>query len=189
VEPVMLRPEGGTRYLLARIAPDNLPATVEALRSTWQQIAPELPFDYAYLDDDLNRFYEEEQRWSAIIGYASLFAVFIACLGLFGLAAVTAASRIKEIGIRKVLGASVLSLVTLLSRDLVRLAVIATALAAPAAYVVAGRWLEGFAYHVRLGPDLFLLAGGLAFLIPLATVSYQAVKAALADPVDCLRSE
>jgi putative ABC transport system permease protein len=189
VEPVLLLLGSDVNNILVRIAPGNVPATLDAIRATWQQVSPDIPFDYAFLDDDLNRFYEAEQRWSRVVGYSAFFAVLIACLGLFGLAAITAAGRTKEIGIRKVLGASAVSVAVLLSRKFVMLVLIAVVIALPAAYVAALKWLDNFAYRIEIGPAMFILAGALALLIAILTVSYQSVKAALADPVKSLRYE
>jgi putative ABC transport system permease protein len=133
--------------------------------------------------------YETEQRLARTFGFFAALAIIIACLGLFGLVAYTAERRTKEIGIRKVLGASVSSIVRLLSTDFVRLVLIAFVVATPLAWFAMNRWLEDFAYRIEIGPGIFLLAGGAALLIALATVSYQAIKAALADPVKSLRYE
>jgi len=191
VEPMVLTldPGWGVRHLLVRIAPGDAPATLDALRATWQDVAPGVPFQYSFLDDDLNQQYESEQRWSRIVGYGAVFAVLIACLGLFGLAALSVAGRTKEIGIRKVLGASVTRVTLLLSKDFVKLVLVAVVLAAPVAYVALQRWLDGFAYRIEMSGWTFLIAGLTALVIALATVGYQAVRAALTDPVESLRYE
>ena len=189
VKPAVLRLGENIENVVIRISPGNVPASLAAICETWKQVTTDLPCDYAFLDDDLNRFYEAERRWSRVISYSAFFAVLIACLGLFGLAAIAAAARTKEIGVRKVLGASVRSLMLMLSRDFARLVLIAVLLATPAAYVAASRWLENFAYRIELGPGIFLLAGVLALVLSLLTVSYQSIKAASADPVKSLRYE
>ncbi len=191
IGPVILtlNPDWKYHYLFVRIRPDDIPGTLDLLEKTWRQSAPDLPFAYQFLDDQMQAQYADDQRWSQIVRYATLFAVLIACLGLLGLAALTVARRTKEIGIRKVLGASAAGIVTLLSKDFLKLVLIAFVLAAPLAYLAMSRWLEDFAYRIELGPGIFLIAGGLALLLALATVSYQAVKAALADPVTSLRYE
>ena len=176
-------------HLYVRVAPGDIPATLARLERTWREVAPDLPFEYAFLDQEIEQRYQADQRWAGLIRYAALLAIAIACLGLFGLATLEASRRTKEIGIRKVLGASVTSVAVLLSKDFAKLVLLAFALAAPVAYLAMRRWLDGFAYRIELGPGVFLLAGGLALLVALATVSYQAVKAALADPVDSLRYE
>jgi putative ABC transport system permease protein len=145
--------------------------------------------ELSFLDDDLDRQYRAEERWGRIVGYGSFFAILVACLGLFGLAALTVAGRTKEIGIRKVLGASITGVTTLISKRFAGLVLIGVVLAAPAAYLVMNRWLQNFAYRIEIGWSVFFLAGGLALVIALLTVSAQALRAALANPVDALQYE
>jgi len=192
VAPMVLMldaPGWNLNHLLVRLAPGDVPGALRAVEAAWARAAPDVPFQYTFLDDDLGQQYESEQRWSRIVGYAAGFAVLIACLGLFGLAALSVARRTKEVGIRKALGASVASVTLLLSKEFARLVLVAVVLAAPVAYLVMRRWLEGFAYHVGIGVGVFMLAGGLALLVALLTVSYQAVRAASSDPVEALRYE
>ena len=174
---------------IARLAPGQTRAGLDALGAAWAEIAPELPFDYGFLDDDLAAFYEDEARWAQIVRWATLFALLVACLGLFGLASLAVTQRTKEIGIRKVLGASVPDITVLVTKGFVVLVGVAVLLAAPLAWLAADRWLGEFAYRIDLGPGLFLLAGGLALAVALATVGVQALRAAAADPVDALRTE
>ncbi|MCI0692140.1 ABC transporter permease [candidate division KSB1 bacterium] len=176
-------------FMLVRIRPGDMAGALAALRIAWEKVAPEVPFTYNFLDDDLDRQYQSEQRWGRIVGYASLFAIMVACLGLFGLAALTVAGRTKEIGIRKVLGASITSVTTLISKNFAWLVFIGIVLAVPAAYFTMSQWLEGFAYRIDIGWWVFVFAGGIALLIALLTVSAQAIKAALANPVEALRYE
>ena len=176
-------------YLLVRIAPVQVPATIEALRAAWGRIAPEVPFEYGFLDDDLNAQYQDDARWSRVLGYASGFAILIACLGFFGLVALTVAARTKEIGIRKVMGASVPSLAVLLSKDFARLVIVALVVASPVAYFVMDKWLATFAFRIDLSWQVFLMAGLAALGIAVLTVSYQSIKAALSNPVKALRYE
>jgi putative ABC transport system permease protein len=191
VEPVIIytNPMDPILNLLVRIRPENMSGTLEDLRATWAGITNEVPFAYSFLDEDMNRLYRAEQRWSRIVGYGSFFAIFIACLGLFGLAGITALQRQKEIGIRKVLGATVANITALISGDFARLVGLAVVLASPLAWYAMNNWLANFAYRTEVGPDIFLVAGGAALAIALATVSWQAVRAALANPVESLRSE
>ncbi len=175
--------------LLVRIAPEDIVQTLARLESVWQEVAPGVPFAYEFLDEVIAEQYRAEERWQAIVRYAAGFALVIACFGLFGLAALTAERRTKEIGIRKVLGASVPSIVALLSKDFLTLVGLAFVIAAPVAYYAMSTWLEDFAYRIELGAGVFLLAGALALLIALATVSYQALRAATANPTEALRSE
>ena len=172
-----------------RVATDDLPRTITALGNMWQTFAPNEPFVYRFLDQDFDALYHQE-RLSGLLfrGFAAI-AMLLACMGLFGIAAFVAERRTKEIGVRKVLGASALSIVVLLTKGFLKLVGIAFIVAVPVAYFAMNRWLEDFAYRIEIGPGVFLLAGGLAFLIALLTVSYQSIKAALADPVKSLRYE
>ena len=172
-----------------RVRPENLDETLALMEQTWTAFEPTHPFTYSFLDQQFAQLYLAEARVSKLLNYATALAIFIACLGLFGLAAFTAEQRTKEIGIRKVLGASVGGIVVLLSKDFVRLVGIALVVAAPLAYFARQWWLQRFAYQVDLSWQTFLLAGALALGIALLTVSYQAIRAALADPVKALRYE
>ena len=172
-----------------RVRPGGLPETIAHLEAVWKSFSPAYPFSYSFLDEDLSRIYAFEARITRIIGTFSFIAIFIACLGLFGLAAYTAEQRTKEIGVRKVLGAKVSDIVLLLSKEFVKLVLLAGVIAAPLAYWLMGRWLEVFAYRIEPGPAVFLIAGALALLIALLTISYQAIRAALAHPVESLRYE
>ncbi|WP_128546336.1 ABC transporter permease [Larkinella soli] len=165
------------------------PTEVGVVRSAWTRLFPNHPFDAAFLDSAFDRQYEREERARTLLGWFSGLILFIAGLGLFGLAAWSAERRTKEIGIRKVLGATVGNLVVLLSREYLMLVAVAVLIAVPAARYVIGRWLEGFAYRIDVSWGTFLIAGGAVFLITLLTVSFQSVKAALMNPVRSLRSE
>ncbi|MCY7359295.1 MAG: ABC transporter permease, partial [Rudanella sp.] len=147
------------------------------------------PFNYSFLDDDFDRMYRSEQRVGTIALIFALLAILISCLGLFGLAAFMAEQRTKEIGVRKVLGASVVSIVTLLSKDFLKLVLIAIVIASPIAWWAMHRWLQDFAYKIDIEWWVFALAGLLAVGIALLTVSFQSIKAALMNPVKSLRSE
>ncbi|MDE3257441.1 MAG: ABC transporter permease [Gemmatimonadota bacterium] len=178
-----------TYQMLVRIRPENVPGTLAFLKDKWRKVAPGREFRYFFLDDELDRQYWREERLSRILGYATLLAIFIACLGAFGLTALAVARRTREIGIRKVLGAHASGIVALLSTDFVKLVVIASVIAFPAAYYATERWLQDFAY--RIDPDIpsFVLGGVLLLLAVLLTVSVQAIRAAWANPVDALRTE
>lgn len=191
VEPAIMyiNPMDPILNLLVRVSPENMSATIDRLRATWNQITNEVPFSYSFLDEDMEQLYRSEQRWSRIVGYGSFFAIFIACLGLFGLAGITAIQRQKEIGIRKVLGATVTGITFLLSKDFAKLVVVAVLLASPVAWYTMNRWLQDFAYRIDIGPGIFAIAGGAALLIAIATVSCQSVRAAFMNPVNSLRSE
>jgi len=176
-------------YFTARVDGAHLPETIERLRAVGERFDPSHPFEYNFLDERLNDFYVTERRVGTLFAVAALLAVVIACLGLFGLASFTAERRTKEIGVRKVLGASVGGLVLLLSRDFLKLVGVAFVVAAPLAYLAMDRWLGAFAYRIDISWRIFLLAGLAALGVALLTVSYQAIRAALADPVESLRYE
>ncbi len=184
-----MHPRDPILHMMVRIRPENMNISIEQLRSTWSQVTNEVPFSYSFLDEDMDRLYQSEQRWSRIIGYGSFFAIFIACLGLFGLAGITAIKRQKEIGIRKVLGATISRIVLLLTKDFALLVLISIAVAVPVAWFVMQEWLQNFAYRADIGLGIFLLSGGSALLIALVTVSWQALRAAFMNPVKSLRSE
>jgi putative ABC transport system permease protein len=179
----------GESTVSMKVTTENLPQTIAAVERVYQQLFPGNPFRYAFVDEQFDQQYRNDQRFATLFSLFAGLAMAIACLGLFGLASFTAQQRTGEIGVRKVLGANVPGIVALLSKDFMRLVGIAFIVAAPAAYFVMQRWLEGFAYRVAIGPGVFLLTGGLVVLIAVLTVSYQSVKAALADPVKSLRYE
>ena len=149
----------------------------------------DVPFQYSFLDDNLDNFYKAEARWKSIIGWAGGITVFLACLGLFGLTALVSVNRTKEIGLRKVLGASVVSIIQLISKDLLKLVVLALVIASPVAWYCMHKWLQDYANRISIGWSVFAATGLIAIFIALITVSFQAVKAAIANPVKSLRSE
>jgi putative ABC transport system permease protein len=176
-------------YLLVHIAPGHAKRTLASLKNRWKAVNPHTPFVYQFLDDSFEALYHDEQQMGHIIGVFAGLAIFIACLGLFAMAAFAAERRTKEIGIRKVLGASELSIVGLLSKDFLKLVAIGFVIAVPIGWYAMHRWLQNFAYKITMSWWIFLLAGGIALVIALATVSWQSIRAALANPVDSLRSE
>ena len=174
---------------LVRVRTEDLRATMSSLEAAWASVYPEWPLPYSFVDEAFDAAYRTEQRLAQILGVFAGLAILIACLGLLGLAAFTAQQRTKEIGVRKVLGASVPQIAVLLSKDMTGLVVIAVLLATPISYVAMQRWLADFAYQVAIGWWIFPAAGAAALLIAWATVGYQSVKAAIADPVESLRYE
>jgi putative ABC transport system permease protein len=190
VEPMIIAmmPSMYNRFTV-RVDGRQLPQAIEHLGATWAELFPGYPFDYEFVDEAFAQQYQAEARLSRVIGAFAALAILVACLGLFGLAAFTAQQRRREIGVRKVLGASTGHLVALLSKDFLKLVAVAFVIGAPLAYFGMSRWLEGFAYRVTLGPGLFIAAGLIALVIALATVSGQALRAATADPVKAIRSE
>lgn len=176
-------------YVSARLQPGRLTETLAALEQSWKPFNPDRPFEYRFLDEQFDGLYRAEERLGTLFGYFAGLAVLIACLGLFGLAAFSAEQRTKEIGVRKVLGASVPGIVALLSKDLLKLIAVAFIVAVPLAYLAADQWLAHFAYRIDVPWTLFLLTGLAALVLAWLTVSYHAVRAALTDPVDSLRYE
>lgn len=189
IGPVIFQPTETIYLLLARLPAERIGESLAFIEETFQAINPGQDFAYSFISDTFAAAYQAEQRLSQTINAFTLFAILIACLGLFGLAAFTAEERTKEIGIRKVLGATVSSILILLSKDFIRLVGIAFVLGAPVAYFMMQRWLQDFAYHTDVTLDVFLLVGGAGLLVAFLTVSYQALKAALTDPIKTLRYE
>jgi putative ABC transport system permease protein len=175
--------------LALRVKGAQIPHLLARVEDKWRTMAPGQPFSYSFMDDDFNGIYKSEQRTGKISLSFSLLAICIACLGLFGLAAYAAEQRTKEIGIRKVLGASVSNIIALLSTDFLRLVLLAALITFPLAWWAMHSWLQDFAYRISIGWDTFLLASLLSVGIALLTVSFQAVKAAVSNPVKALRSE
>jgi len=191
IEPLILtmQNEQAYQYLFARIRPGDPRGTVEALEAAWQAVFPAYVFEYSFLDEDFNRLYAAEDQLRNLFSGFALVAILIACLGLFGLASFTAEQRTKEIGVRKVMGASVGSIVLLLSKAFSLFVLLAFVVAAPLAYLTMSRWLDGFAYHTEINLLTVLAAGIGALVIAWLTVAYQAIRAATADPVQSLRYE
>lgn len=189
VTPVILFLGRDQGRIALRIHSDNIHRLAGQIEAEWRKMAPAQPFSYIFMDDEFNNIYLSEQRMGGISFSFSLLAIFIACLGLFGLTAYAAEQRTREIGIRKVLGATVGGIIRLLSRDFLRLVVLAMVVAFPLAWWAMHRWLQDFAYRIVIGWEIYAVAALLAVGIALLTVSFQAVKAAVANPVRSLRSE
>jgi putative ABC transport system permease protein len=192
MSPLMLRlysKEMTGNNISVKIANQQIPKTIEFLQEKFEQIFPRQNFNYRFLDEDLRNMYQEERKTSKVIFYLAILAIFIACLGLFGLASFSIRQRTKEIGIRKALGATVPNIVSYLIAEFLKLLIIANFLAWPAAYIVMNSWLQNFPYRIEIQISVFIIAGALAFFIALVTVLYQALKAAGANPVEALRYE
>ncbi len=184
---MMLGHNSGT--VIVKVKTKDISGLLASLKTQWNQLAADAPFTYSFLDDRFNDTYKSEQKIGLILGIFAGLTIFVACLGLFGLATFTAEQRTKEIGVRKVLGASVGSIVGLLSKDFLKLVAIAIVLASPVAWYTMNRWLQDFAYKIDITWWMFALAGLLSVSIALLTVSFQSIKAALMNPVKSLRSE
>jgi putative ABC transport system permease protein len=175
--------------MFVRVESENIEETIGHIERTFKKWAPGFPFKYRLMDERLNELYDSERETVKTIGYFSVLTIVIACVGLFGLALFLAEQRTKEIGIRKAMGASVWQLVMMLIKEFARCILIANIFAWPIAYVATNSWLEDYAYRISPSPWSFISATILTLIIGLLTVSYQAVKAALANPVEALRYE
>ena len=189
VGPMIMELNENWGKIAMRINTKNIPALISAVESKWNSMGPGQPVTYSFLDADFNKIYNADQRTGTLFITFAVFAIFIACLGLFGLVTYAAEQRIKEIGVRKVLGASVGEIVAMISKDFIKLVLIAFVLAFPVAWWMMNKWLQGFAYRINISWWVFVLAGLLTIAIALITVSFQAIKAAMANPVKSLRTE
>jgi putative ABC transport system permease protein len=185
----VITPIGGHNYLSIRMRPQNIPETIAHIQKTWQKMVPYYPLDYFFLDASFEQMHYADKKMAEMFSVFSVLAIFVACLGLFGLAAYTAEQKTKEIGVRKVLGASVSSIYLLLSQEFLKWVVLANVIAWPVAYYAMHKWLQNFAYRATIGWEIFLVSGGVALAISIMTVSFQSIKAAVANPVDSLRYE
>lgn len=176
-------------YIVARFEPTQIQGTLQKLSTLWKDFMPETPFEYEFLSDRFAAQYRSQLRMGMVFSVFTIIAILIACMGLLGLVTFTTEQRTKEIGIRKVLGASTGNIMILLSKKFVRLTVIAFLIACPIAYFGMQQWLQDFAYRISIGPSIFILSGAMALLLVLITVSFQAAKAAFSNPVNSLRSE
>lgn len=189
IRPLVLYPEMRSGTLLVRVTGQHMPETIQFLETKWKDLVPYIPFEYHFLDEDYNRVYSSELRLGQVMNLFSGIAIVLACLGLFGLSSYAAKQRVKEIGIRKVLGASLTNLALLLSANFVRLALVAIAIAYPLSWWAMTKWLQGFVYRTDIDWKTFLVAGLMVMVVTLATVSIQAVKTALLNPVKNLKAE
>ena len=188
---VLLVPQnaGNYRRISIKVSGTNIPAALSHIEKTWKNFLPDSPFQSTFLDENFERLYNAEQKQKTLLGIFASLAIFIACLGLFGLSAFAISQRIKEIGIRKVLGADVSTIVGLLSKDFLKLVGISALVAFPVAWYFMNNWLQDFAYRIAMPWWIFLVAGVMAAIIALVTISFQAIKAAIANPVKSLRTE
>jgi putative ABC transport system permease protein len=181
--------DGWTNNAAIKISGTNIARTIAYVREVWGEVNPQAPFSYTFMDETIGRLYAAEARLGGILEIFVGLAVFLSCLGLFGLSAYVAAQKTKEIGIRKILGAKTSEIVVLLSKDFSKWVLLANIFAWPAAYYVSGKWLQGFAYRVGLGVGPFILASVSALAVALLTVSVQSIKAATANPAEAIRHE
>ena len=189
VDALVISPAEDRRQILVKLKPGSLQAGIAIVKNAYSKAAPAYPLEYKFLDQQFDELYQKDIRQQTILSVFAGLAIFVACLGLFGLASFTATKRFKEIGVRKVLGSSVKSIVVLLSKDLLKPVAIATCMALPAGYWVMNKWLQNFAYKTTLSWWIFMFAALITFGIALITVSIKAIKAAIANPVKSLRTE
>jgi putative ABC transport system permease protein len=187
IQPQLFRLGSGDLWV--KIKPGHIAHSLQAIEKAYRQVVPFRPFEYEFMDLVNERLYEQEAKWKQMITAGTLLTLFISCIGLFGLTILSAQRRTKEIGIRKVFGASAAQIVSIFSLDFLKLILLAILLASPVAWYAANQWLQSFAYQITISPWMFLLAGALAIVVAFATMSFQALKAALANPVKSLRNE
>ena len=189
IEPLVISPAEDRRVILIKLKPGSIPSGVDLIKTEYSKVAPAYPLEYKFLDEQFNDMYKKDLRQQAVLTVFACLAIFVACLGLFGLASFTATKRFKEIGVRKVLGSSVQDIVVLLSKDLLKPVLIATCIALPAGYYAMNKWLQNFAYQTTVSWWVFALAALMTFGIALITVSIKAIKAGMENPVKALRME
>jgi putative ABC transport system permease protein len=189
VGPLLIQLSENWGSIAVRVNTKNITSVISTVESKWKNTTSGQPFNYTFMDDDFNKTYTAEQQTGKLFITFAVFAIFIGCLGLFGLVTYAAEQRTKEIGVRKVLGASIGGLVAMLSKDFAKLVLIASVISFPLAWWGANKWLQGFAYRINVSWWMFVVAGIAAILIALITVSFQAIKAAVANPVKSLRTE
>ncbi len=189
--PMLIRPFSVDvwRYTSIKIRSEHISEALSLIEMAWLKFSGGMPFEYSFLDDDFDSLYKSEKRAGKLLSLFSSLAIFVACLGLFGLVSFTAEQRTKEIGIRKVLGASVSKIILLLSRELVLLVCVASLVAAPLGFLAMHKWLANFAYRIDLHPSLFMMTAVITLSIAVLTVSYRAIKAACANPADAIKHE
>ncbi len=186
---LMLAPQYDSRYLLVKTNGENIQETMSKIEETLKTFSPGYPFSFSFLDESYENMYRDDIRMGELFNYFSIFALIIASLGLFGLATYIAERRTKEIGIRKVLGANLFQILTLLNKDFLKLVVVSFLIAGPIGWYLASTWLEDFAFRIELGPMVFIVAGVLTILVALFTVSYKSLRTGLANPVESLKNE
>jgi putative ABC transport system permease protein len=189
VQPLAIVLNNNPLYLSIKLKPGTISSSLASIQKEWKTLNSEYPFDYFFMDEQINRFYKSDTRLMNVLSIFAVLAIIIACMGLFGLSIYTAKQRTKEIGIRKVLGASVTAITMLLSKDFIKLVVVASFISFPLAGWAMNNWLQDFAYRIHISAWVFIAAASGVMLIALATVGFQAIRAAMANPVKSLRTE
>ncbi|MBD1385950.1 ABC transporter permease [Mucilaginibacter rigui] len=189
IEPLILRNTNRGGFVVVRANPANMKQTIASLKSVFRSVYRDEPFSYGFVDQDLNRMYESESRTQVLFNTFSVVSIIISCLGLFGLATFTTQRRLKEIGVRKVLGANTTGIVAMLTKDFIKLVAMALLVAFPAAWFLMNKWLDSYVYRIQISWWMFAIAGMAAITISIITISYQSIRAALSNPVDSLKTE
>ncbi|MFC1564856.1 ABC transporter permease [candidate division KSB1 bacterium] len=192
IYPAMLclnRKTAAFNYLLLKISTENVTDTIEYLENTWKDIQPGKPFEYSFVDDDIEASYYSLRKWSEIVNISSILALLITCIGIFCLTSFIMTRRIKEIGIRKVLGSSIPQILKLIGNEFIPFVVIANLIAIPLAWLIMSEWLNNFPYRINIGIDIFVYSIILSLTCTILTISYHSIKSALTNPVDSLRYE
>jgi ABC-type antimicrobial peptide transport system permease subunit len=189
IEPLVLRYTNRGGFVVIRASPADIQNIIVSLQGVFQDVYPNFPFSYGFVDQDLSKLYVAEQQMGKLFNVFSVVSIIVSCLGLFGLATFATQKRLKEIGVRRVLGASAAGIVAMLAKDFVKLVAVALLVAFPVAWWAMNRWLDSYVYRIDVSWWMFALAGVMALLIAFLTISYQSVKAALTNPVESLRSE
>jgi len=188
-KPITIHLSHSPSYIFVRVTPQSMKVSMDRLKGVWKEVTPESEFKGSFMDENTNNWYKEEERLSQVFSLASGIAILLSCLGLFAVALIVIEQRTKEIGVRKVLGASISSLVFVLSRDFVKLVLVAILVASPLAWFFMQKWLDNYPYRIEINPLLFVGVGVVAVLVAVITVGFQSIKAALMNPVKSLRSE
>jgi ABC-type antimicrobial peptide transport system permease subunit len=188
-KPITIHLSQDPGYIFVRVTRQSLKVSMDNLKAVWKEITPESEFKGSFMDENTSNWYKEEERLSQVFSLASGIAILLSCLGLFAIALIVMEQRTKEIGVRKVLGASVSNLVFVLSRDFVKMVLVAIIIATPLAWFFMQKWLDNYPYRIEINPLVFVLVGVAAILVAVITVSFQSIKAALMNPVKSLRSE
>jgi len=189
IRPLIVFLNPSLNYIILRIDPNNISATLDKMESAWKDIAPHIPFKFSFLDEDFDSLFQDMRNFGTTVKYLTMVAVFIACLGLFGLTSFSAEKRTKEIGIRKVLGARMSEIIYLLSQDFIKIVILANLLSVPITWYIMEKWLNGYPYHVNLDWGVFVQSGLLILGVTVITVTFQMIKVSLANPVDSLKHE
>ncbi len=189
IDPVIFYPQASSSFITVRLTAENMSTKIASIEKLYKQYFTGNPFEYNFIDDNFNKSYAIEQQYSSLFSISAIWAICIACLGLFGLATFTVESRTKEIGIRKVLGASIASILQMLSKEFITLIGIALIISSPIAYYFIEEWLANFPYRITISWWHFAITGIIAFIFSILSMSYQALKAALMNPVKSLKTE